>query len=341
MKYTKKEKIIFTIIVILGSLLALGIISEISARIILYFGRGTWKLPLKYNSEIGWMATPNYVSKKTCHAYNGGKYNCGKVTTNEYGFRSWGDLNKQKRIFVVGDSFTHSLFVSDQNTWYKVFGQKFNAEIFAYGCGGYGTLQEYMVIDKYYDIIKPDIVIVQFCFNDFSDNYYKNSSRIKMSNGFRYRPYLENGKIVYRNLRPLGFEISNDYSYVAYFIWNRVNNILEKYKGLPQLSTSENEILDAEADNVTRIILGKIRTRTSGTELYILPLCCKGLELKRLKFICHSLNINIILDAEAVMGGSNNKQKFLAEDGVHYNEEGDMVIGNFLSEWFNSREAKN
>jgi alkylation response protein AidB-like acyl-CoA dehydrogenase len=39
-----------------------------------------------------------------------------------------------------------------------------------YGGHGYGTLQEYLVIDKYIDEIKPDLILLQVCSNDFTNN---------------------------------------------------------------------------------------------------------------------------------------------------------------------------
>lgn len=53
------------------------------------------------------------------------------------------------------------------------------------------------------------------------------------------------------------------------------------------------------------------------------------------------MNIDIILGADVVMEGNNNKREFLAEDGVHYNEKGDMAIGNYLADWFNLGGFKN
>ena len=43
---------------------------------------------------------------------------------------------------------------------------------FVYGGGGYGSLQEYMIWDDYIDEIDPDIVIWQFCINDYWNNSY-------------------------------------------------------------------------------------------------------------------------------------------------------------------------
>jgi hypothetical protein len=57
--------------------------------------------------------------------------------------------------------------VSDGDTYYAIIKRKLDAEVFAYGAGGFGTLQEYMILDRYVDMIHPSLILWQFCLNDF------------------------------------------------------------------------------------------------------------------------------------------------------------------------------
>jgi len=57
--------------------------------------------------------------------------------------------------------------VSDEDTYYAIIKRKLDAEVFAYGAGGFGTLQEYMILDRYVDMIHPSLILWQFCLNDF------------------------------------------------------------------------------------------------------------------------------------------------------------------------------
>ena len=70
-----------------------------------------------------------------------------------------------------------------------------NIEIFAYGAGGYGSLQEYMILDKYIDEIDPDIILWQFCDNDFINNDHELESRSILNGALDPRPYYVNDKI--------------------------------------------------------------------------------------------------------------------------------------------------
>jgi hypothetical protein len=119
-------------------------------------------------------------------------------TTTKFGFRRFGDVNTRKtKIFVIGDSFTQCARVSDGGTYYDyLHDQDRNIDIFAYGCGGYGSLQEYMVLNTFLDMIKPDIILWQFCDNDLFDNSYDLAS-VSLHGQHMTRPYYDNGRIAW------------------------------------------------------------------------------------------------------------------------------------------------
>jgi hypothetical protein len=155
----KYRKWLFVCLAIIISTAIIAISLEIILRIYVYSTKGS--LALISDNATGWAVKPNYnFNRKICSYKNQQTYPV-KITTNEYGFRKWGSLNsKNKKIFILGDSFTHSMYVSDDKTWYSILGQKTGYEIFTYGCSGYGTLQECLILERYYDLIKPDMVIL-------------------------------------------------------------------------------------------------------------------------------------------------------------------------------------
>lgn len=139
----------------------------------------------------------------------------GKVhySTTKFGFRVFGDpLVKNKiKIFVIGDSFTQATQISDGFAWYN-FLQKMNhqIELFVYGCDGYGTLQEFMILDKYFDLIKPGMILWQFSGNDFINNCHELESASFVNNNQMVRPYYNNGKITWlypSNLKCLEYHL--------------------------------------------------------------------------------------------------------------------------------------
>lgn len=109
-----------------------------------------------FSKYLGWETGANVSLKRKSRAYGEIKY-----STKKWGFRVFGNINSAKtKIFAIGDSITMGFCVSDGNTYYDYLKKNNNnIDLFAYGGAGYGTLQEYMILDKYFDIIKPDMVL--------------------------------------------------------------------------------------------------------------------------------------------------------------------------------------
>lgn len=140
------------------------------------------------DDRLGWLPSDKWFLQQ----YN-------EKTKN--GFRVYGDVNTaKKKILIVGDSYTHAVDVPVCETYYSRVMQKLPVEVFACGVAGYGSFQEYLLVDEYIDTIKPDIIIVQFAFNDFFNNYFELEQRSNYFNNYTLRPYLTiQSEIVYRN----------------------------------------------------------------------------------------------------------------------------------------------
>ena len=126
--------------------------------------------PISLDQELGWKATEHY-QETLIERTNAGRPYSVRRSQKQYGFRQFGDLDSKKmRLLVIGDSFTHATAVSDDRTYHALLAQLLDVEVFAYGAGGYGTLQELMILDRYIDIIRPDVILWQYCANDFINN---------------------------------------------------------------------------------------------------------------------------------------------------------------------------
>src|SRR5262245_33273184 len=109
--------------------------------------------PITLDSELGWRATENYRSKGLKYSSDGSSY-LATASQDERGFLMFGNLSSAKpRVFVIGDSFTQATAASDQQTYYAVLQRLLDVEVFAYGSGGYGNLQEFMILERYLDLI--------------------------------------------------------------------------------------------------------------------------------------------------------------------------------------------
>jgi lysophospholipase L1-like esterase len=125
----------------------------------------------EYNNTLGWQLIPNksgVVSSK--HEYK------TVVTINNAGMR---DRDRQvikttgeKRIAVLGDSFTAGMDVDDQDVFTQILENNLlkNAEVLNFGVNGYGPTQEYLLLKSRALRYKPDIVVmIIYMGNDFDD----------------------------------------------------------------------------------------------------------------------------------------------------------------------------
>ncbi len=128
-------------------------------------------------------------------------------------------------MLFLGDSFTHAVRVSNDKTYYALLQKALDIEVFALAAEGYGTLQEYMMLDKFVDEIQPDLVVLQLCNNDLINNSYDLELVSGSNNNGLRRPYFKNNEIMYRT--PSNFaairEFAANYSHFLYFIISRID----------------------------------------------------------------------------------------------------------------------
>lgn len=125
------------------------------------------------DSELGWFHKPNArgIYKKSCFST--------EVSINSFGLndRELGKERKKTRVIVLGDSTTEGLQVEQKNTYPKVTEELLNKgvkkyEVFNFGVSGYGTAAELLLLKRYIEKIKPELIVLGF----FPENDIKNNS---------------------------------------------------------------------------------------------------------------------------------------------------------------------
>lgn len=151
----------------------------------------------RFDEVLGWAPKSDFSYDRMRTDVAGNAHRV-RLTTDEHGFRLWGDPDNEKpRILFIGDSVTGDPNMSDEDAYFGRVSELVDAEVFAIG-GGYGTLQQLMVLREYADTIKPDLFVLQFCTNDFSNNSLYLESPSIVRNQKNLRPYLDGDEIVYR-----------------------------------------------------------------------------------------------------------------------------------------------
>jgi hypothetical protein len=97
-------------------------------------------------------------------------------------------------VLFVGDSMTQAPQVSTGSAYYDVFARHAGDRycVFAAGVGGYGTLQESLVLERFVaERRAPDLVLWQTTPNDVINNVYDLERGDPQDNNMMRRPYLD------------------------------------------------------------------------------------------------------------------------------------------------------
>lgn len=145
---------------------------EIGVRALMIVRDGTVVRDKTYDAELAWIPTPSYAPKPRRLRDFAGRIYDRIYRTDVHGSRLWGSHAGAPKVLFIGDSYTQALEVSNDRTYYAQFAKLSGLDVYALGAGGYGTLQELMLTERTLRAarIQPDIVVLQFCSNDWINN---------------------------------------------------------------------------------------------------------------------------------------------------------------------------
>lgn len=304
------------------------------------YGRLTSVPVYERDKKLGWRAIPDISVHKVVRDISGEAHEV-VYTTEEHGFREWGDTNGDNRIFIVGDSYTGDPNTSDDTAYFNILKHELEAEVFAVGGGGYGTLQELMLVEEHIDLIKPDIFLLQFCENDFINNGFDLESTRIVRNQKNYRPYLVNNEIVYRDAGLFRFLYKNSK------LFSKIDSMIQQfqyrrhggYSATP--ATPMEQLKDEQAFNdavgITRQLLSQMHALVSKYTSNIFTINCNnGVRWKKETQLWLQLaeetgfrslpNVTLALAEH-----ENNGESVRISAGGHWNDAGNLIIGKELT----------
>ena len=140
-------------------------------------------LGYRYDTELGWAPIPNSSSvvtnARTIHAQH-----------NSLGLRDIEfTLDAEPTIMFLGDSFVWGLDAEADERFTELLRPRLPGyKVMAAGVSGYGTDQEYLLLQRLWPRVRPAVVVLMFCTdNDRQDN----STNIRYE-GYQ-KPYFETG----------------------------------------------------------------------------------------------------------------------------------------------------
>ncbi len=308
-------------------------------------------LPPSYvaDTKYGWRTPANKTLLRKIEDTTG---QSRQITVRYFqdGFKRWGNTKTDKRkLFVIGDSVTEMTQVSNGEEWYSYLESRLsNIELFVYGGGGYGSLQEYMVLDDYIDTINPDLILWQFCSNDYANNLYELDLSSYPFNNHAFRPYLQEDNTIVLRL-PLPYETLRKYSFIAdrllkeydLLMWRRATQDLDAYfrdRAYRAGRDTEHEVarrklLRDKSYYVTLKIMKKVRERAKDIPIYLFN-ACRNLSEQESK-ICSATGIVCLPEISEYLGEKERegRQVRVPNDG-HWNKLGNQLAGERLVRYF-------
>lgn len=335
---------------IFGWLLAL-VISFVAIIVLIDVGHYFLKPSIyKNDRELGWELRPNLKRTFTQHNLSGGQYNV-EFSTNQDGVRTFGNnTHAPNRILVLGDSFTGEPTSSNDKMWYAEMVRKVaessktpldNYYVWAAGAGGYGTYQNLLLSKRLLPKIKPTLLILQFCANDFANNHFEWESLGIVRNQSMRRPYANPSDLS----QPL-----YDQSFLGKVfrsilgeskVFNTVDSIIQKYEfktygGYSRPMTNSTLMrLEQESVVLTSQILTQLRMQFQDVPAVMIncdgsPSGINGLWTEiatKAGFIPLRAPSDFLLSAK-----SEQKNDLFNLDGAHLSEEGNLRFGEILAE---------
>ena len=287
-----------------------------------------------FDENLGWKMKTNFKFSYKQKDFYKNNY-LVDFTTNQDGLRTFGKENKEgKKILILGDSFTMDPYASNNNMWYAVLANelsknKINYYGYAAGAGGYGTFQQFILLEEIKKKLTPDIFILQFCSNDYMNNHYDWERTEGAMGQYIRRPYFETNDSLVKK-KNIFFSIINSKKISELKIVNilifQLSNLNHKFftkkQDLEKINTFKNQ-----ANFITLELLMRIRSIYPNAKAYIIN--CDPNDEKSEMFQNLVLKSNFILipTGDKMKQYKLNKEKIFYKDGSHYNTLGNKLLG--------------
>ncbi len=315
-------------------LLAFLVISELGFRVVRFAVRGPdiKRALTADDAELGWHLNASRTRTTT-------RNSCGETVLLE----RYDDpylvkrprYHNPTRVLFLGDSFTQAHEVSTGSAYYDVFeqltGDRYS--VFAAGVGGFGNLQEYLLLQRVSDEVRPEIVIWQLDPNDVSNNVFA------LDNGSLYnnqhpRPYLEpkTGRVTFRDPGFFLFDVSKLFRFLFHKVlvvdWKYHLGILDAANSLIRPPNSALPELTEQGLNVLRTMLRHAVQDHPGTRFFGFA---TGDEYDlAYQEIFQDLGAGYFPEVSRIVASDPEPTNCLPLDG-HWNHHGNEVAGRLLA----------
>lgn len=283
---------------------------------------------LTHDKELGWKGTASPQGLKTKIKF--GAREARQYKTNLNGFIEFEENPdpKKKTLFLVGDSYTQAIEVNHGEAYYESFKEKFN--LFVFAASGYGTYQEYLVLKKYLPLIKPDLVLLQFCSNDFINNSFELSRIDKQNMAPFKRKFLNKKKILTSESFSQGlFKHSRAvmFLYTNYILLKASEPSLDVLIDSGRFNLGELKLELSHTMDLLSLVKNLVHEHKS--DLLIFNISSEGPLKQAYSGIINELKITSL---DSTIQDLHENTLIYATDGSHLNKKGHQILGSKLLE---------
>ncbi len=230
------------------------------------------------------------------------------------------------KILVIGDSFTQARGISEGKAYYDYL-LPFASDLKVYGIGAFGTYQELLLLKRVLLNFPADVILWQFCPNDFINNIPDLERTFHSTLHVTDRPFLMND-----GNSKFGYEIFPDLKIVRLLSSSRLFLYLYQtwqVSHFPKISIIlEEAVKKSSSLEITEKIFKKIiETLPTKSQFYMfttetsLPLAIEFNQLAKKN------GIAVIPVAEKLQSEKNKGENILGADHYHWNELGHRFVG--------------
>lgn len=258
------------------------------------------------------------------------------------GKKVFGPIETDKfKLMIIGDSFTDGVLVDEDNMYYSYLKKDLPVELFVYGGAGYGTLQEYLVLDEYIDVVRPDLIMLQLASNDLINNSFSLERKSYLNSNNLPRPYLINDQIEVLTPASLGgvrLSLTQN-SRLALRLFEKSDKILSSLASKSVVASVE-EVIALKEGNVqeyqeavqsTSKLMDLMKRRAQSTPVVVVPTDVSEPYFSTFRSIAEEREM-IWIDEPAfgIVKRMEKKEGVTQEDGSHWNELGHKYFGQAL-----------
>lgn len=309
---------------------------EAGFRITQYLVRGPNSMPTVDHDELCWVHNTNRKEVRSTNS-------CGEEiltlpAASPYVIRS--PKNPEgTRILFLGDSTTHAHEVSTGAAYYDTVERLGNGQyaVWAAGMAGYGNFQEYLMLLKIYEEVRPEIIVWQLDSNDVADNVYE-LDRASLSSPMRPRPYLSpsSGQMTFQNPGLVPFTFSRG----ARFLFSQLVGLDIRYElglfhtieGWLSPTEEERQGLERQGLDVLDRVVGETRRRYPEARLIGLAVMVDSADDSAYEAIFRRHGAEYWADFTAQVRGTTSEPTDCRPWDRHWNHKGNHIAGSLIAE---------